>query len=134
MVHSPVPRGPKQPSDKSGVHVYQKSAESSNICSSYKRLQLCTCINNTTIMCLIRVCEICGTRRTCPTNFENVRRRSLISLDKMSSEKFDIRQTYHSETSGENSKCPAKDSRFARQNVWRGSNEFRILWFNVNIN
>ncbi len=49
----------------------------------------------------------------------------LISPDKMSSEKFDIRQTFH--TSGENSKCPAKDCRFAGQNVRRGSNEFRVL-------
>ena len=60
-------------------------------------------------------------------NFENVWRRSLILLDKMSSEKFDIRQTYHSEMSSENSKCPAKDSRFAGQNVRQGSNEFRVL-------
>ena len=38
----------------------------------------------------IRVREI---RRTCPANFENVQRRSLISPDKMPSEKFGIRQT-----------------------------------------
>ncbi len=56
-----------------------------------------------------RVCEIRWTRRTCLANFENVRRRSLISPDKMSSAKFDIRQTFHSETNGENSKFPAKD-------------------------
>ena len=60
------------------------------------------------------------TRWTCPANFENVRRRGLISPDKMSSEKFDIHKTFHSKMSGENSKCPAKDCR-------RGSNEFCVL-------
>ena len=30
----------------------------------------------------------------------------------MSKEKFDIRQTFHSEMSGDNSKCPAKDKMF----------------------
>ncbi len=77
---------------------------------------------------IIRVRKIRRTRRTCPANFENVRRRSLISPDKMSSEKFDICQTFRSEMSDENSKCPAKDCRCARQNVRRGSNEFRVLW------
>ncbi len=76
---------------------------------------------------IIRVREICWTRRTCPANFENVRQRSLISPDKMSSEKFDIRQTIHSEMSCENSKCPAKNCRFTGQDVRRGSNEFRVL-------
>ena len=33
------------------------------------------------------------------------------------SEKFDIRQTFCSEMSGKNSKCPAKDWSFAGQNV-----------------
>ncbi len=59
--------------------------------------------------------------------FAGLRRMSLISPDKMSSEKFDIRQTFHGEMSGENSKCPAKDCRFAGQHVRRGSNEFRVL-------
>ncbi len=45
----------------------------------------------------------------------------------MSREKFDIRQTIYSEMSGKNSKCPAKDGRFAGQNVRRCSNEFRVL-------
>ncbi len=58
--------------------------------------------------CYARVCEIRRTRRTCPANFENVRRRSLISPDKMPSEKFDIRQPFHNEMSGENSKCPRR--------------------------
>ncbi len=69
-------------------------------------------------------------------NLKIVRWRGLISPDKMSGEhklstmsgeKFDICRTIYSEMSGENSICPAKDCRFAGQNVQRGSNQFRIL-------
>ncbi len=46
----------------------------------------------------------------------------------MSREKFDICWTFYNEMSSENSKCPARDWRFAEQNVRWGSNEFRTLW------
>ena len=41
---------------------------------------------------------------------------------------FDIHQTFYSEMFDENPKCPAKNWTFAKQNVKRGSNKFRVLW------
>ena len=37
--------------------------------------------------------------------------------------------SFHSEMSCKNSKCPAKDWRFAGQNVRQSWNEFRVLWY-----
>ncbi len=78
--------------------------------------------------------------------FKYVQRRGLISPDILSWEhliiiinkgqcpanrspaKFYIRQTFYSELSGDNSKCPVKDCMFARHSHRRGSNQFHTLW------
>ncbi len=76
-------------------------------------------------------------------DFESVQRRGLISPDKMSgrgklstmsskqmsSKKFDIHWIFYSKMSGQNSKCPVKDCRFAGYSVQLGSNKFQVqIW------
>ena len=50
-----------------------------------------------------------------PNILSSERKSRIISVEWMSSEKFDIRWTCYSEMSSENSNCPARDWRFAEQ-------------------
>ncbi len=78
-----------------------------------------------------RLPEIRRTRRTCPANFENVRRRAPRSPDKMSSEEkmnLCLPVILSLKMSDESLKCPAKNLRFTGQNVRRVTKSFREAW------
>ncbi len=81
-----------------------------------------------------RLPEIRRTRRTCPANFENVRRRAPRSPDKMSSkEKMNLCSLVilKLKMSGECLKCPAKSLRFAGHFVRRVTKSFREACYGI---